>query len=133
MRRLLIVLAALPAACGPAEQAVDQVWAEGPNGLCLAGEGPSLRAGLIVYGEGDSNCSLAGPAVREGATLRITPTGDSRCTVEISLKDGQAVLGPRSPACAYYCGPSADYSGRRLGQSQAPATSVTDFAGDPLC
>ena len=40
----------------------------------------------------------AGPIVvrREGDTLRLAPTGDSRCTVEISLKDGQAALGPRA-------------------------------------
>ena len=115
----------------PQAQAVE-IWRNGRDGLCLAGDGTRLRAGLIVYGAGDTNCSLAGAAVREGSRLVITPRGDPACRVEVTLDRDQALLGGRSPACAYYCGPAADFAGRTLDRSEAGA-AVTDFAGDPLC
>lgn len=92
-----------------------------------------MRAGLIAYGNGDSNCSLSGAANLSDGRLRIVPTGDSRCTVGISLKGRSAVVGERSAACNYYCGPGADFAGRVLIETNGPARPVTDLAGDPLC
>ena len=131
LRALPILL--LLAACSPEQPTrTSKVWANGRDGLCLAGEGDAFRAGVIAYGEGNANCSLAGSAAREGERLVITPRGEGACRVEIILKGDTAVIGSRSPACAYYCGPGADYSGRTLQRSDA-GRKVVDLAGDPLC
>jgi hypothetical protein len=103
------------------------------DALCVAGEGEALRAGLIAYGTGAANCSLAGRAEARGDVLVITPRGDSECSVEIGFANGVATVGARSPACAYYCGPGADYTGRVLRKTPDSTPKVADFAGDSLC
>lgn len=123
----------LAAACSPEPQQVAQSWRNGRDGLCLAGEEGSLRAGLIAYGTGDVNCSLAGKAERAGDKLTIAPAGDSRCRVEVMLAGDQARIGPLNRTCAYYCGPGADFSNRVLQQSPAAPAKITDLVGDPLC
>lgn len=132
MLRTLPILLVL-AACSPDQPTrTAETWANGRDGLCLAGEGDALRAGLIAYGNRNANCSLAGSAAREGDRLVITPRGEGACRVEIVLKGDTAVIGSRSAACAYYCGPGADYSGRKMKRSDA-GRKVVDLAGDPLC
>ena len=107
-------------------------WANGRDALCVSGKGNAMRAGLVTYGEGNANCSLSGSATREADVMDIVPTGDPQCTIEVTFSGDQARLGPRKPACGYYCGPTADYAGRRL-QRMDKTARVTDFAGDSLC
>lgn len=133
-RRILVVLLLLAApACTPEPQEVAESWRSGRDGLCLVGKPGALRAGVIAYGPSDANCSLAGSATRSGERLTITPRGDPGCRIEVSLEGDKAHLGPLTQACAYYCGPGADFSGRTLGRSTEPVGRTTDFAGDPLC
>lgn len=126
---LLLILAA----CSQEPERTAQAWQKGRDGLCLAGDGETLRAGLVVYGADNANCSLAGSAARTGDTLVITPKGEGPCRVEVTLTGETAVIGRRSPACAYYCGPGADYSGRKLRKSGSAIGKVADLAGDRLC
>ena len=128
-----VLTALLAAACSPEPQDVAQTWRNGRDGLCLAGQDGDLRAGLIAYGAGDVNCSLAGRAERDGDKLTITPQGDSRCRVDVILAGDQARIGPLADACAYYCGPGADFSGRTLQPSIDAPAKITDLMGDPLC
>lgn len=102
----------------------------GRDRLCLKeGEG---RAGFITYGEGDANCSVSGAVQRAGERLTITPDGDAACRIEATLAGEQLTLGQASPACAYYCGPTASFSARQFARTATPQP-VTDLAGDPLC
>lgn len=102
------------------------------DALCVAREGEALKAGFVTYGPGNVNCSISGRAEIRGGALMVVPRGDSDCSIEVLIANGVVSLGTRSQACAYYCGPGADYSGREL--LKAPdATKVTDFGGDPLC
>ena len=107
----------------------------GPNrdALCVAREGQGFKAGLITYGDGDMNCSLSGPAQIRGDGLVITPRGDSECSVQVSITNGIATFGQRTSACAYYCGPGANFAGRKLPKAPDASTKVSDFAGVPLC
>lgn len=132
MYRALPILLVL-AGCSPEPQRTAEAWTGGRDGLCVAGEGEISRAGLITYGPGNANCSLTGTATRTGDKLMITPRGEGACRVEVLLTGDAAVIGPRSPACAYYCGPGADFAGRTLRRSGNPAQKVTDLAGDALC
>jgi hypothetical protein len=132
MYRALPILLVV-AGCSSEPQRMADTWRSGRDGLCLVGEGGALRAGLIAYGPGNANCSLTGTATRTDDKLVITPRGERACRVEIALNGDTAVIGPRSPACAYYCGPGTDSSGRTLQRSGEPAQKVTDLAGDPLC
>jgi hypothetical protein len=120
------------AACSsPAEEASGtepQIYRSARDGLCIAGD----RAGLITFGPANANCSVSGSFVREGERLVITPSGDQNCRVPVEIPEGRAVVGARSPACGYYCGPDADYSGRTLTRASG-TPAVTDLAGDPLC
>lgn len=116
---------------GPA-MAGAEIYRSERNGLCIAGSGETLRAGFIAFGPGDANCSAAGSAERANGVLRITPRGERACRIEIGIEDGRAVFAARSDACAYYCGPGADFSGLTL-QRSSDSRPVTDFAGDPLC
>nr|WP_294169010.1 hypothetical protein [uncultured Sphingomonas sp.] len=103
---------------------------QGRDRLCL--DERANRAGLITYGQGDANCSLTGTLQLAGERLTIAPDGDESCRVAATLAGGQVTLGPRMPECAYYCGPTADYSGRsfQMGGGGGP---ITDLGGDPLC
>ena len=135
--RFTCLAALLLAACSeggvPGNSLVGDYRGPGRDALCVAREGEALKAGLITYGDGDSNCSVNGRAEIRADALVVIPRGDSECSVEIRVANGSAKVGARSPACAYYCGPGADYSGRELRRTPDAATKVTDFAGDPLC
>lgn len=128
----LLPLALLLAACSP--QASDQppersLYAgEGRDRLCLAGN----RAGFIVYGKGDANCSARGRLERQGGIGSFVPDGDDDCRIALSFAGETVKFGPGQAACAYYCGPGADFAGKGFtrGYSASPAV---DFAGDPLC
>jgi len=137
MRILLCLLVLGTAACskaaGPGDALVGVYRGSDRDGLCVAREGEALKAGLITFGDGASNCSLTGRAEIRGDALVITPRGDSECSVEIRVANGAATLGGRSQACAFYCGPEADYAGRVLRKAPDAASIVSDFAGDPLC
>lgn len=130
MRALALVL--LLAACSP--QAPEPpgerlLYAgEGRDRLCMAGQ----RGGFIAYGDGDANCSARGRFERTGDRLLLIPDGDSDCRIEGALEGGRLTLGARSDACAFYCGPGADYAGKAFKQS-ASASPAVDFGGDPLC
>ena len=129
--RILAFIFLLAAGCSPdvpAPPAERQLYAEGRDRLCLAGE----RGGLIVYGEGDANCSARGRVERSGDRLVLVPDGDPDCRMEAKLEGDRLALGARAKACAYYCGPGADYAGRALTKN-ASASPAVDFAGDPLC
>ena len=134
MKRSVLLVACLSSGCGgAAEQEPSlETFRNGRDGLCVIQDGEQLRAGLVTYGSGDTNCSLAGSAVRDGDSLTITPRGEQSCRVTVAIGKGRAVIGPRSNACAYYCGPGANFSGTALTRDEADAP-VTDFAGDPLC
>ena len=135
--RLACLAALLLTACSrgsePREAVVGVYRGPDRDGLCIAREGEGLKAGLITYGQGDINCSLNGRGELHGDSLIITPRGDSDCSVNVGIANGVARIGPRSQACAYYCGPKADYAGRELRKMPDATSKVTDFAGDPLC
>jgi hypothetical protein len=128
----ILAIALLLAACSPeaTDPPADRMLyaGAGRDRLCIAGE----RSGFIVYGEGDANCSARGRVERAGDRLVLIPDGDSDCRIEAKLDGDSLVLGVRAGACAYYCGPGADYAGRGLSKDMS-ATPAVDFAGDPLC
>lgn len=115
---------------GPATSSGVAVYSgSGRNRLCLE-EG---RAGLIVYAaSGDANCSVRGTAETTGGGLVIRPDGDQSCRIEARASGESLTLGPVAPACAYYCGPGASYSGATFDAAAAPQP-VSDVAGDQLC
>lgn len=123
---LLLTACSQQAAEPPAEHLLYA--GEGRNRLCVTGQ----RGGLIIYGKGNANCSARGRVERSGDRLVLLPEGDSDCRIEASLNGDSLRLGARSAACAYYCGPGADFSGKGLMKS-ASASPAVDFAGDPLC
>jgi hypothetical protein len=131
-RASLVFALLLLGGCGaPAVEPQDeanQSYRAGRDGLCLG----QSRAGLITYGQGNVNCSVAGTATRNGNSVSLIPSGDRNCRIAVQIAGDTAVIGPRSPACAYYCGPGADFAGRSLTRS-ASAQAITDLAGDPLC
>ncbi len=131
--RLFALAALLLAGCSdqtpPGASLAGEWRGEGRDALCLA----DGRAGLITYGDGDTNCSLAGKAVFAGEVLTIAPRGDSDCRVTVRFAEEIATLGPNSSACAYYCGPGADFSRRTLARAAPGTPRATDFAGEPLC
>ena len=123
------VTANQPAGAAAAQSAVQTFAGQGRDRLCLDERGG--RAGLITYGQGDANCSIRGAVQRSGERITIAPDGDDSCRVAGTIAGNEVTLGPRTPGCAYYCGPTADYSGRSFtADNVAP---VTDLAGDPLC
>jgi hypothetical protein len=102
---------------------------EGRDRLCMAGD----HVGFITYGEGDANCSVRGRAGRTSDhLLTIVPDGDRDCRIELQEQPGSLRLGKVSAGCAYYCGPSATYSGKAFAKAPSASPAV-DFAGDPLC
>ena len=131
MRLPLIVL--LLAACSPQapEPPAERLLyaGEGRDRLCIDGK----RAGFIVYGQGNANCSARGELGQAGERLLVlTPAGDADCRIDLVRQPGSIRLGARSAACAYYCGPGADFAGKVLTKSTSASPAV-DFAGDPLC
>ena len=83
---------------------------EGRDRLCIAGN----RGGFIIYGEGNANCSARGRIEQSAGRLVLTPDGDADCRIEAKLSGDRLAVGTRSAACAFYCGPGADYSGKGL-------------------
>lgn len=135
--RALLFLALILTACSQKEPDRDPAignWrGEGRDRLCIAGgEGQGLRGGLVVYGADDANCTAAGPVERTGDGLTLIPAGDPDCRIAIGEGGDGLTLGPRGANCAYYCGPGADYAGRRFVRDTA-AAPATDLAGDALC
>ena len=129
----ILLLAACSKNDGRSEALVGVYRSSDRDALCVAREGEALKAGLITFGTGATNCTLAGRAETRGDLVILVPRGDSECSVEIRLADGSATMGARSPSCAYYCGPGADFAGRVLRKVPDAAPKVIDFAGDPLC
>jgi hypothetical protein len=124
----LVMTGCSPEAAPPAQDRATYAG-QGRDRMCLNGE----RAGFIVYGEGDANCSVRGRAERAGGErLAIIPDGDEDCRIEAFRQSGRIVLGARDDACAYYCGPRADFAGKAFAKSDSDSPAV-DFAGDPLC
>ena len=131
MRWIFFALAML-AACSPepAKPPTEKLLyaGEGRDRVCVAGE----RGGIIVYGEKDANCTARGRIERSGDRLILTPDGDPDCRIDGKVDGDRLSLGPRADACAYYCGPGADFAGKVLARNAAASPAV-DFAGDPLC
>lgn len=132
MRAFALAIALSLAACSPeggqppAERALYA--GAGRDRLCVKG----MEAGFITYGEGDSNCSVRGRLEGQGDATVLVPAGDEDCRIPIRRDGEQAVLAAAAAACAYYCGPGANFAGRRFTRS-ADASPAVDFAGDPLC
>ncbi|HVF84142.1 MAG TPA: hypothetical protein VM913_08240 [Sphingomicrobium sp.] len=102
----------------------------GRDRLCLSeAEG---RAGLVIYGEGDANCGVRGTVQRSANRLTVTPEGDAACRIEAAISGDRLILGARNSACAYYCGPTANYAGKTFTRIADPEPAA-DLAGDPLC
>lgn len=102
---------------------------QGRDRLCIAGD----RVGFITYGSGDTNCSMQGRISQAGEHLfTIRPLGDADCRIDLIKDSGSVRLGKMASACAYYCGPGADYAGKAFAKS-GTASPAVDFAGDPLC
>jgi hypothetical protein len=123
---LLLTACSPDAAEAPAEHLLYA--GESRDRLCVAGQ----RGGLIIYGAGDTNCSARGHVDRSGDRLTLIPDGDPDCRIEATLAGDTLRLGARSPSCAYYCGPGADFADKALAKDAA-ASLAKDFAGDPLC
>jgi hypothetical protein len=119
-----------PTNADAADNAVQIFAGQGRDRLCLDERGG--RAGLITYGQGDANCSIQGAVQQAGPRITVAPDGDESCRVAGTIAGTQVTLGPLTPECAYYCGPTADYSGRSFTAADN-AGPVTDLAGDPLC
>lgn len=130
--RLPILPFLLLSACSPeaADPPAERLLyaGQGRDRLCVA----APRGGFVVYGQGNANCSARGRIERSGDRLVLIPDGDPDCRIEARLSGGRLAFGPRADACAYYCGPGADYAGKVLAKS-ATASPAVDFAGDPLC
>ncbi len=118
-----------PPGAAAAQSATQTFAGQGRDRLCLDERGG--RAGLITYGESDANCSIRGAVQRTGERITIAPDGDQSCQVAGTVAGNRVRLGSRTPECAYYCGPTADFSGRSF--RAAEGGPVTDLAGDPLC
>jgi hypothetical protein len=136
--RIIITLALLVSACsgkapdkGPA-LAVGTYAGEGRDRLCVVGEAGVQRAGFVSYGPGHANCTMSGRIEANGAGFVLTPAGDSRCLVDVSVNDGRISLAPGTPACHYYCGPSASFANKNFRRDDK-ATPAVDLAGDKLC
>ena len=141
MRCLLLLSVTLLSACNQdlGQQSGQDVEA-GPQLAVYSGEGRDRlclderagRIGFVTYGQGDNNCSIRASVSRKGKGLSIAPDGDQSCSISATVADGSVILGERSPACAYYCGPGATFAGKRFARLER-AEPVTDFAGEPLC
>lgn len=146
MRIVVAALALLLPGCGRSEEpAADQpsnlaaqaapatlatFAGAGRNRLCLNEE--AGRAAFVTYGEGNANCTASGTLQRSGDAAMLVPDGDEICRIELQIAGSNVSLGPSSPSCAYYCGPSASYAGARFERREQPEP-VTDLAREPLC
>ena len=128
MRAILPILL-LTACSAEPEQERSTYAGAGRDRLCIDGN----RAGFIVYGSGDVNCSVRGNVQRAGERLTIIPIGDEDCRIPAQIFSGSIRLEARPAACAYYCGPGADFSGRDFRKVDGEPRAATDLAGDPLC
>jgi hypothetical protein len=130
MRWIPLVL--MLASCSPGDQPGPEkrLYAgDGRDRLCINGD----RVGFIAYGAADTNCSVRGQLSRAGDNrLTIHPAGDSDCRITAEDEGESIRLGKLTEACAYYCGPGADFSGKAFTENPAASPAV-DFAGDPLC
>jgi hypothetical protein len=100
---------------------------EGRDRLCLK-EGEQ-RAGFITYAaSGNANCSVRGST--DGKVIR--PDGDASCAITMERDGDRLTLLAGGPACAYYCGPGADFANTSLVRMDRPEP-VRDLAGDPIC
>ena len=137
MRPFVLIAVIALASCTkpppPGAELIGTYRGVGRDALCIAKDGERLKAGLITYGDNDPNCSLRGTAVVAGDGLTIIPRGDSACRVELRIANDSVTIGRNPAACAFYCGPGADFAGRKLKKAAADAARVSDFAGDPLC
>ena len=124
---VLVIAACSPEAPPPAQERATYAG-QGRDRLCVNAD----RAGFIAYGEGDSNCSVRGRVRADGDRLAIIPEGDEDCRIEAARQADRITLGARSAACAYYCGPGADFTGKAFAKRDSASPAV-DFAGDPLC
>ena len=138
MRFLTLALALTAAGCAQQQPSAQGALAAGTfsgggrDALCIAGPAGAQRGGLIVFGPGEANCTAAGRIEPAGAGWQLVPAGDGECRIALTANAAGITLGPANPACAYYCGPGADYAGKSF--RKAPdAAPATDLAGDPLC
>ena len=134
--RFFPLAALLVAACSQDTAAPDlatgRYAGEGRNRLCIAGDAPGRRAGVIAYGAGDANCSASGRLEQGAAGWMLVPRGETECRIPLAVTGGEVRIGEVPAACSYYCGPGATLSGKAFAQDPR-AAPVTDFAGDPLC
>ena len=126
--RWLLLLLLLPA-CSTEEVSDKRLYAgSGKDRLCIDGD----RVGFIVHAAGGANCSVRGRLDQTGAAVAIIPAGDQECRIAAERLGDRFRLGPLTRACAYYCGPGADFSGQVF-EAAPGASPAVDFAGDPLC
>jgi hypothetical protein len=137
MRAILLIALCL-AACSREQQSSEvglnpgTFAGQGRDRLCIAGEGSSLRAGLIAYGPSDANCTAAGRLERSGNGWALIPRGEGECRIPLSIEGNVVRVGQPPASCAYYCGPGAGLAGKSFSRADMGAKAV-DFAGDPLC
>ena len=137
MRFLILAFALTATACAKEEPAATGLAAGtftsgDRDALCIAGEAGAQRAGFVTYGADDANCSASGRLEAAGTGWILIPAGDSNCRISLSVSGERIALGPATPGCAYYCGPSVTFAGKSFERALG-AKSATDFAGDPLC
>ena len=134
--RIMFPALLLLAACSqqPADSPISTgtYAGQGRDRLCIAGEGDSLRAGLIAYGPGDINCSAAGRLEQAGAGWALVPKGEGECRIPLEIEGNVVRLGQPPASCAYYCGPGADMAGKTYNRAGMGAKAV-DLAGEALC
>ena len=134
--RPILPLALLLAACS--QQPVEPSLATGTfagggrDRLCIAGEAGNYRAGVIAFGEGNVNCSASGRVVSEDGQFALVPRGEGACRIPLAIEGNVIRIGEVPAACAYYCGPGAQLSGKTYNRADMGA-AVVDLAGDPLC
>ncbi|WP_395612732.1 hypothetical protein [Allosphingosinicella sp.] len=163
MRKMLLLLTCLAAACGkggempsnetgaaaptPAPPAapvqtatLTGLYESGstpPSQLCIIEQGRSARFGLVIRRNGRPGCSGAGTATRNGPTLRLAMTGDSPCAIEARIEGGRVTFpSGMPPGCSYYCAPGIVAGGtsfEKTGGTTQDALHARDAVGDRLC
>ena len=136
MRHLTLALVLLVAACQQEQAATPGLdpgtfTGGGRDALCIAGAAGAQRAGFVVFGAANANCSASGHIEPAGAGWQLVPAGDAECKIPLTVTATGISLGARLRACAYYCGPGADYAGKQF--ARATGVKPVDLAGDPFC